>query len=175
MRVCHIRKCRRSFAAPFQATVEYAPRGHDTAELEKSIQQYEGLVRARENEAKELLELSIVDRSRAARERLRAAEVELERAVGELSERRLKRDTMTSASVMRKLDAISEALATSPLNIVDANRVLRQAIRKMVMRPAKGTLHIYWHHTGEPQEISLYTRRFRWEPPPWETQEEAAE
>ena len=69
---------------------------------------------------------------------------------------------MTSASVMRKLDNITATLSQSPLNIAEANRVLKQAMRKMVMRPSQGRLEIHWHHTEEPQEIRLYTRRL-WE------------
>jgi hypothetical protein len=59
---------------------------------------------------------------------------------------------MTSASVKRKLDSISNVLRQSPLNITEANRVLRQAIRKMVMNPAQGRIDIYWTHSDEPQQ-----------------------
>jgi hypothetical protein len=139
-----------------------APRGRDTAELEEAIRQAENLVSTLSDEMGELLDLLITDRSRAARERLNVVEAQMEEARDKAAELSKRLDTMTSASVMRKLDSIRGTLSQSPLNIAEANRVLKQAIRKMVMRPAEGRLEIHWHHADEPQEIGLYTGRL-WE------------
>jgi hypothetical protein len=105
----------------------------------------------------ELLDLVIKDRSRAVRERLNAVEAQIEQARDQAAELNKRRDSMTSTSVRRKLDNISTALSQSPLNISEANRVLKQALRKMVMRPAQGRLELHWHHSDETQEVGLYT------------------
>lgn len=148
-----------SFCQTTEFMIADAPRGRETSDLEEAVRQAENLVSARSDEIQELLELMIEDRSRAARERLKAAETQMEAARDKAAELNKRLDTMTSVSVMRKLDSIRDMLSRSPLDIAEANRVLKQAMRKMVMRPALGLLEIHWHHTEEPQEIRLYTRR----------------
>jgi hypothetical protein len=148
-----------SFCQTRDFMIADAPRGRDTADLEEAVRQAENLEDARSDEVRGLLELLILDRSKAARERLRAAEVQMQEARDEASDLKKRLDTMTSVSVTRKLDSINSALAQSPVNVAEANRVLKQAIRKMVMRPAEGWLEIHWQHADEPQQIRLYTRR----------------
>ena len=151
-----------SFCATLERMIAEAPRGRDSGELEEAIRQAENLESALSDEMGDLLELRIVDRSRAARERLKVVETQVEEARNQAAELNKRLDTMTSASVMRKLDNIGATLSQAPLNIAEANRALKQAMRKMVMRPARGRLEIHWHHTEEPQEIGLYTGRL-WE------------
>jgi hypothetical protein len=148
-----------SFCATLERMIADAPRGKDTADLEEAIRQAENLESALSDEMEALLELRIADRSRAARERLKTVETQMEEARDQAAALNKRLDTMTSASVMRKLDNMRAALSQSPLNIAEANRVLKQAVRKMVMRPAQGQLDIHWQHTDEPQIIRLYTRR----------------
>ena len=45
----------------------------------------------------------------------------------------------------------------------EANKALRGAVRKMVMRPQEGRLEIHWHHANEPQETVFITSRFDWD------------
>jgi DNA invertase Pin-like site-specific DNA recombinase len=142
--------------------IDEAPRGRETADLEEDIRQAENLQNTLSDQMEELLAVLVTDRSRAARDRLRVVEAQMAKARDEAAEMNKRLDTMTSASVRRKLDNIRTALGQSPLNVAEANRVLKQAIRKMIMRPAAGRLSIHWHHTEEPQEIHLHTRR-RWE------------
>lgn len=111
------------------------------------------------DEMGELLGLVIKDRSRASRERLNVVETQIEQARERAAELNKRLDSMTSTSVRRKLDNISITLSQSPLNISEANRVLKQALRKMVMRPAQGRLELHWQHAEETQEIGLYTGR----------------
>jgi len=49
-----------------------------------------------------------------------------------------------------------------PMDTEEANKALRGAVRKMIMRPAEGTLQIHWHHADEPQEVLFVTSRFEW-------------
>jgi DNA invertase Pin-like site-specific DNA recombinase len=151
-----------SFRATLELMIEDAPRGRDTAELEDVTREAENLARGLSDEAGRLLELLIEDRSRAARERLKAVETQRDEAQDKAAALNKKLNTLTSASVLRKLKSIWDTLSRKPLNIAEANRVLKQAMRKMVMHPAQGQLKIFWHHTDEPQEIRLYTRHL-WE------------
>jgi hypothetical protein len=50
-----------------------------------------------------------------------------------------------------------------------ANKALRGAVSRMVMRPQVGTLEILWHHVDEPQETLFLTSRYPWghEPGGW--------
>jgi DNA invertase Pin-like site-specific DNA recombinase len=155
-----------SFCATIDFTIEDAPRGRDTADLEETIRDAENLVSVLSDEMGELLELRIVDRSMAARERLKAVETQMEGARDKAAELNKRLDSMTSGSVKRKLDSISNVLRQSPVNIGEANRVLKQAIRKMVMDPARGRIEIHWHHTDEPQQTGgLVTNRGPFGPP----------
>jgi DNA invertase Pin-like site-specific DNA recombinase len=149
-----------SFRTTLELMIADAPRGRDTAELEEGIRQAENLGNALSDEMGELLGLVVKERSRAARERLNAVEAQLEQAREQGAELNKRLDSMTSASVMRKLDSITTALSQSPLNIAEANRALKQALRKMVMRPAQGRREILWGHAEEVQEIGLYTGRY---------------
>ena len=45
----------------------------------------------------------------------------------------------------------------------EANKALRAAVRKMIMRPQEGRLEILWHHAEEPQETVFITSRFDWD------------
>jgi Recombinase/Recombinase zinc beta ribbon domain len=142
-----------SFCGAIHFIIADAPRGRDTADLEEAIREAENLESAYSDEMEELLGLVIKDRSRAARERLKLVETQMEEARDKAAELNKRLDSMTSASVKRKLDSLSDVLSQSPLNIAEANRALKQAVRKMVLDPARGQIAIHWSHTDEPQQV----------------------
>jgi Resolvase, N terminal domain/Recombinase/Recombinase zinc beta ribbon domain len=149
-----------TFCLAIDGIIMDAPRGRDTGDLEEAIRDAQNIESVRSDEMGELLELLIVDRSRAARDRLKAVEAQMEEARHKASELNKKLDSMTSASVQRKFDAINSVLRQPPRNIAEANRVLKQAIRKMVFDPARGAIEIHWHHADEPQQTGgLVTNR----------------
>jgi DNA invertase Pin-like site-specific DNA recombinase len=149
-----------SFCGAIHFIVDDAPRGRDTADLEEAIRDAENLESVCSDEMGELLGLVIKDRSRAARERLKLVETQMEEARDKAAELSKRLDSMTSASVKRKLESLSSVLSQSPLNVAEANRVLKQAIRKMVLDPARGWIEIHWHHADEPQQTGgLVTNR----------------
>ena len=140
-----------------------APRGNDTAEMDEKIGQQRAAIDAGEDRVRELLELTITDKSRAARQALHAAEQELEEARDSLRRLLERRDTMTSTNVKLRLAAVEKALTAETINTEEANKALRGAVRKMVMRPVEGALEIHWHHADEPQEVVFITSRFSWD------------
>jgi hypothetical protein len=137
-----------------------APRGYDTAELEEEIEEQDVLVGVLEDEVQELLNLTIRDKSEAARERLQAKELELRTEREHMRDLRAQRDTRTSANVVRRLEAVRAALEREPINVAEANRTLRQAVSRIVLEPERATLTIYWRHAEQwAQEVQFYTRR----------------
>lgn len=143
-------------------TLNSAPRGNDTAELDAKIERLKGEIDAGEDIVSELLDLTISDKSRSARQRLREAEDELDRLKKTLRETMGRRDAMTSTNVLKRLAAVEKALTAETIDTEEANKALRGAVRKMVMRPQEGRLDILWHHADEAQETLFFTSRFDW-------------
>jgi DNA invertase Pin-like site-specific DNA recombinase len=152
-----------------RAIIEDAPRGRETAEMDEELQILDAGVTELIWEVQELVDLTIRDRSEAARRRLREKEAELEKAQERLRELRTRRDAVAGPSVQRRLAAVQAALEREPFNVVETNKVLKQAVTKIVMTSDTGTLAIYWTHAEEPQELRFYSRHYN--PfdaaPPW--------
>jgi DNA invertase Pin-like site-specific DNA recombinase len=140
-----------------------APRGNDTAEMDDKIGQLKVAVDAGEDRVRELLELTITDKSRAAKQALQSAERGLEAAEESLRKLLERRDTLTSTNVKMRLAAVEKALTSEPMDIEAANKALRAAVHRMIMRPQEGRLEIQWHHAEEPQEVVFMTSRFDWD------------
>lgn len=142
--------------------IHEAPRGTDTAALDDQIRRQETTVDAGEDRLNELLMMAVTDKSRAARRNLAECERELEAARERLRELRTRRDSMASAGVVRRLEAIEQGLTEKPLDVPKVNRALREAVERIVMHPAEGRLEVYWRHADEPQEVPFHTARFKW-------------
>jgi Recombinase zinc beta ribbon domain/Recombinase len=132
--------------------VDEAPRGRDTAEIEAEIQHTEGLVWVLEDQAEELAGITATEKSEVARRRLREREQELEEAREYVRALRACRDTLAKASVLRRLEAIEKALTQKRLNVGEVNKALKQAVSKIVMDTASGTLTFHWHHAEDQSE-----------------------
>ncbi|MGY3610082.1 MULTISPECIES: recombinase family protein [unclassified Bradyrhizobium] len=140
-----------------------APRGNDTAEMDEKIGRLHAAIDGGEDRVRELLEITITDKSRAARQALHTAEQELEAAKETLRRLLERRDTLTSTNVKLRLAAVEKALTAETIDTEEANKALRGAVRKMVMRLAEGALEIHWHHADEPQQAVFITSRFNWD------------
>ena len=116
------------------------------------MQRKENLVWALEDEAEELADIAATEKSEVARRRLREREQELEETREHVRLLRARRDTLASASVLRRLAAIEKALTQKPLNVSDVNKALKQAVSKIVMDTDWGTLTFHWHHAEDPSE-----------------------
>ncbi|MBW5435665.1 recombinase family protein [Bradyrhizobium canariense] len=153
----------KAFRHSLKLTLDTAPRGNDTGEIEGKIGQLKVEVDAGDERVGALLELTISDKSRAARQALQRAEQELEATQDALRKAIERRDTLTSTNVMKRLEAVEKTLTAEPMDTDVANKALRGAVRKMVMRPQEGRLDILWHHAEEPQETLFMTNRFDWD------------
>lgn len=164
-----------AFMRSLKMTLRDAPRGADTAEMEGRIERLRVEVDAGESRVRELLEITISDKSRAARQELQRTEQELETVRDALRKSVERRDTLTSTNVKMRLAAVEKAFTIDPMDTAAANKALRGAVFTMVMRPQAGRLEILWHHAETPQEVLFYTKRFDWDGNTIESQEESAE
>jgi len=140
--------------------VAQAPRGKDTEELECEIRNQGGTLDALEDAARESVDELRTNRSEAVRRRLREIELQIEHAEEQIRTLTARRDTRTSVSVQRKLDALRDALAQEPFSVVEANAALKQAVGKIVMDLEHSNLEIHWHHVDPetvPQEIPFFS------------------
>jgi hypothetical protein len=142
-------------------TIEQAPRGKNTAEIEREIDGLQAYLDATVTDIQELLRARIEDKSAAAQRALREAEEKYETIADTLRDRRDRRDALASANVTARLTAVREALTAEPMDTEGANKALRAAVRRMVMGLAEGTLEIHWHHADEPQEVRFVTSRMQ--------------
>ncbi|MCK1508461.1 MULTISPECIES: recombinase family protein [unclassified Bradyrhizobium] len=152
-----------AFKLRLLGTLDDAPTGSNTADMDAKIEQLKGTVDAGENFVNELLELRITDKSRAASQRLRDAERELDEHREALRELLERRDALRSTNVNMRLAAVEKALTREPMDTEEANKALRGAVSKMVMRPQNACLDIWWHHADKPQETLFMTSRFDWD------------
>ncbi|MCK1678520.1 zinc ribbon domain-containing protein [Bradyrhizobium sp. 147] len=152
-----------TFKANLRKTLDTAPRGNDTADIDAEIEQLKVEIDAGEDAVNELLEMAISDKSTTARDRLLQYEQELEAVRDDLRSAVERREMLTGANVEKRLAAVEQALSAEPMNTEEANKALRGAVSKMVMRPQEGRLNIRWHHAEQIQETVFLTSRFDWD------------
>lgn len=129
---------------------DWAPWGQDTAEIEAEIQKVTGNIDAGSDIVEELVELAATEKSDAARHRLRVVEEELAVYETRLRELKARRDAMSSAAVIRRLEAIRDAVSREPMIIGEVNKALKEAISKIVFDPEEPGLIVWWHHAEKP-------------------------
>jgi DNA invertase Pin-like site-specific DNA recombinase len=144
--------------------LEEAPRGKNTATLDREIAGLVTMELHYSGEASDLADLAAQEKSPAARKRLREKETELREAQARLRTITAERDTLTTTSVRERLKAVKKALEADTVNVVATNQALRQAMSRIVLDPEKARLEVYWHHSPENvQVVNFYTRHMRWE------------
>ncbi|UPK04145.1 recombinase family protein [Bradyrhizobium sp. 170] len=141
--------------------VKEAPRGKSTAALEKQIEALQTNANAAEQRTFDLADLAAQERSPAASRRLAEMERQLKDIQKELRSLRAHRDTLTTASVKDRLKAVERALIGNT-DVVETNKTLRDAIRRIVLDPQQGHLWVRWHHSDEVQDILCITRHMDW-------------
>jgi DNA invertase Pin-like site-specific DNA recombinase len=152
-----------AFCQNISHTIETAPRGKDTRDIEREIEQQLVELDAANDEVETAFDLIISDKSREARDRLRRAERAREDIEKRLRSLRDHREALTGTNVIKRLAEVEQTLTQAPLDTEAANKALRRAVRKMVMRPQAGTCDIIWQHAEGPQETAFMTSRFDWE------------
>lgn len=137
--------------------IKEAPRGKSTTDLEREIEGLQANADAAEQMTFDLAELAAQEKSPAARRALRDMEQQLKDLQKQLRELRTHRDTLTTASVRDRLKAVQQCLS-GKADVAEVNKVLRDAIRRIVIDPEQGHLWIRWHHSEDVQDILCITR-----------------
>jgi DNA invertase Pin-like site-specific DNA recombinase len=143
--------------------IQEAPRGQDTEDIEAEIANLDVVEGVIADEARDLADELIHEKSNVVRTRLREKEQELEETRERLRSLRARRDTLTKPYVQRRLDALQAALKHEPFSVAKVNTALKEAVSKMVLNPETAQLTIYWHHAPEqPTEAGpFYSRHYR--------------
>jgi hypothetical protein len=146
-----------------EALVLHAPGGKDTTDIEAEIRNLQAYADVIDSEVGDLADLAAGERTPAATKRFRERERELERRRKELRELRARKATLTPASVSARLEVLRAALTREPLDVVEVNTALRQAVSRIVVDPKQATLSLHWHHTDEVEHVPFYARHKVWE------------
>jgi DNA invertase Pin-like site-specific DNA recombinase len=165
----------RAFKNSLRLTLDHAPRGNDTADIDARIEQLRVEIDAGEDAVNEVWELVIANNSTTAKEKLLKYEKELEELKNELRTALERREVLMGANVEKRLAVVEKTLTVEPMATEEANKALRGAVSKMIMRPQDARLDILWHHAEQPQETLFITNRFNSDVHQIEGQEQQAE
>jgi DNA invertase Pin-like site-specific DNA recombinase len=144
--------------------VDRAPRGQETEAMDRDIENLSVFVDHLNSEVIEIGTELIHRKTETMRRMLREVEDRLEQTEERLRTLRATRDTLTAAHVLRRLQALQQALERDPFDVVEVNDALKQAVRKLVMDLEGATPAIHWHHVPEdeePQAIFLPSRHMK--------------
>lgn len=144
------------------AVVHDAPRGRDTEELDRQISNLQENLEAQETALLSLVQFAADERTPASRMAVRQREQAVQDLRQKLLDYRAQRETLTPASVSRRLVALDKALTSEPWDIKAANSALRQAFRDIVVRARDAALVLHWHHTDEFAHVTFYSRHADW-------------
>jgi DNA invertase Pin-like site-specific DNA recombinase/flagellar motility protein MotE (MotC chaperone) len=127
--------------------MQEAPRGKETAEIDQEIANLDTLASMLADETRELVDELI--KSNAKRTALREKERELEQTRERLRTLRARGETLAKPYVQRRLQTLEQALTRKPLNIVQANKALKEAVSRVVINPESAELLLHWHHAPD--------------------------
>ncbi|MHC2560613.1 hypothetical protein ACVIVD_002607 [Bradyrhizobium liaoningense] len=143
-----------------------APRGQNTAALQKTIDELQHRVEGADAAIWELIDVIREERgspeATAASKRLREIEREQKETKRQLRDLTAQREQITTASVRDRLKVVERTL-TGNKDPGETNRALRDAIRRIVLDPEQGRLWVRWHHSEETQDVPCYTKHMSWE------------
>jgi DNA invertase Pin-like site-specific DNA recombinase len=144
--------------------VDDAPRGQRTTELEQQIANLSAGIDGLITQEQDFADLWQGEKTEAARRRWHDKTTERERAEAELRGLMTHRERMASKTVAKKLETLRAALKRKPIDVVEANRAVRQVISRIVMNPEQGRITIYWQHSERPSwPITFGGRHMKWE------------
>jgi DNA invertase Pin-like site-specific DNA recombinase len=137
--------------------VRHAPRGRETREIEEEIEQLDMELDIVGDQARDLADELIQDKSEIVRQRLREKEAEWNAARERLRALRAQQEALARPYVKQRLEVLKRALQRK--DIGETNRALKEAISKIVFDP-EGKLTIYWHHAPEQptEDVSFVSR-----------------
>jgi hypothetical protein len=124
------------------AIIRNAPRGPETTELENEIANLDEVVSVIADEARDIADELIREKSGVLRTRLREKEAELEAAQEHLRVLVKQREKLARPYVRQRLSVLSRALKRKPLNVTEVNKALKEVVSKIVLDPKAGRMTI---------------------------------
>jgi DNA invertase Pin-like site-specific DNA recombinase len=136
-----------------------APRGAATSEVEEEIWNLDNALFELRFEAEALVDELARTRSEAIRRRLREKESTIEECERRSRELSAQREILSDAFVVRRLARLREALETKPIDVAASNKVLKEAVERIVINPETGELALHWRQApASPRNIGFYSR-----------------
>jgi DNA invertase Pin-like site-specific DNA recombinase len=143
------------------AIMQDAPRGRQTEDIDAEIANLDAVEATLDGDARFLVDELILDKNDSSvRARLREKRKELQATRERLRQLRAHRDTLASPYVARRLQTLEQALTRKPLNVVEANKALKEAVSRIVINPESAELTLHWHHApDQPTEAGPFASR----------------
>jgi DNA invertase Pin-like site-specific DNA recombinase len=126
-----------------------APRGKGTEEMEAEIARLDQEFSIVADQARDIADELLFEKSSTLRQRLRDKETELESIQERLRGLREKRQALAAPYVLRRLRALRDALKGKRFNVSAVNKTLKETVSKIVIDPEAGTFDIFWQHAPE--------------------------
>jgi hypothetical protein len=128
--------------------ISEAPLGPETEKLEDEIANLDVVIDIISDEARDIADELLQEKSSLLRARLREKEAELEAARAKLSRLNTEREKLARPYVRQRLSALLQALQRKPFNVTDVNRALKAVVSKIVLDPEAAQLTLHWHHSS---------------------------
>jgi hypothetical protein len=128
--------------------ISEAPLGPETEKLEDEIANLDVVIDIISDEARDIADELLQEKSSLLRARLREKEAELEAARAKLSRLNTEREKLARPYVRQRLAALLQALQRKPFNVTDVNRALKAVVSKIVLDPEAAHLTLHWHHSS---------------------------
>jgi hypothetical protein len=141
-----------------KALVEDAPRGEETATIEREIVNRDLQLSEMKDEAKELLRELRLTGSPTVRSALREAEQAIKVAEAKLRELKDRRERLGMPFVVRRLNTLQEELLRRKFDVAAANHALRAAVDRIVVAPERGLLDVHWRDSDAVSEVPFWSR-----------------
>ena len=147
-----------AFTSNVDLLIEEAPRGSDSEADNRRLRGLEVHADNLGEEAQTLLDEWLETRSPSVRRKQRDKELEWEEATKRLREARERRDRLAQPFVMRRLEALRAALTAKPLDVVEANRAMKDTIEMLVLDPKQARLDVYWRDADVVGYVFVHSR-----------------
>jgi DNA invertase Pin-like site-specific DNA recombinase len=158
----HYRDVEGALRTNIDTLIEDAPRGSSTEHLEEQITALDWQVSDMIDEAQALFREFRRTRSPTMGQAMREAEREIEAAKSKLQQLRERRDRLSAAFVLRRLNRLRDELKRGEqLDVTAANGALKAAVERIVVNPETASVAIHWRDSDGISEVPFWSRHYR--------------
>ena len=139
------------------ALIDEAPRGAGTAEIESDIINAEEALSSLKDASKALTNDFVETRSPTLRARLRELAKEIEDGEQALTDLKEQRDRLSAPYLLRRIEALGEALKAEPFDVHQANLALRAVVSGVVLDVERSRITFHWRDTDQTSYLTVNT------------------